>query len=152
MPKSMCLLFFYYFFYHSINTLEHTLIFMKCMINEHVFKNFMSLSNKIQPSLILRLHKIVRVLRISITRINWDNQCSIFVAPTSPARRFLPKSSHLGGLLRQTSPNLQCSWFSNTRPLDRSRKMQRTILHVTPLQVEETCKDWRLLVTNLWLT
>ena len=35
---------------HSTNALEHSLLFLKCMMNEHVFMNFVSL-NKI-PALI----------------------------------------------------------------------------------------------------
>ena len=43
------------------------------MIFEHVFMNLMSLSKKIQPSLILRLEKTVCVSGISTTHNNWDN-------------------------------------------------------------------------------
>ena len=32
-----------YHFCHFTSTLEHALIFLKCMINEHVFMNFVSL-------------------------------------------------------------------------------------------------------------
>jgi hypothetical protein len=44
-----------------------TLIFLKCMVNEHVSMNLVSLSKKLQPSLVLRLDKIMRVVGISIT-------------------------------------------------------------------------------------
>ena len=37
------------FFYHSPNTLEHTLIFLKCMVNEHVFMNLISINKKFNP-------------------------------------------------------------------------------------------------------
>ena len=61
---------------HSTNILEHTLIFSKCMITTHVFMNLVSLSKKIQPSLILRFGKIVCVLGIRTTRTEGDDQCS----------------------------------------------------------------------------
>ena len=44
------------------------------MVNEHVLMNLVSLK-KIQPSLILRLGKIVCVSGISTTCTNWDSQC-----------------------------------------------------------------------------
>ena len=31
---------------HSTNTLEHALIFLECMLNEHVFKHLVSLGKK----------------------------------------------------------------------------------------------------------
>jgi hypothetical protein len=37
------------------------------MVNEHVSMNLVSLSKKLQPSLVLRLDKIMRVLGLSIT-------------------------------------------------------------------------------------
>ena len=37
---------------------------------------FISLSKKTQPPLILRLGKIVYISGISITRTNWDDQCT----------------------------------------------------------------------------
>ena len=63
---------------HSINTLEHALIFLfKGMINEHVFTNLMSITRQIfQPSIILRFDKIMRVLGISATHNKWDKQCN----------------------------------------------------------------------------
>ena len=42
---SMCL--HVVFFNHSTSTLEHTLIFLKCMVNKHVFMNFVSLNKKL---------------------------------------------------------------------------------------------------------
>ena len=36
---------------HSTNTLEHALILLKGMINEHVFMNLVSLAKMFQPSL-----------------------------------------------------------------------------------------------------
>ena len=46
---------------HSTNTLEHSLVFLKCMLNEHVSINLASLDKKIEPSLVLRIGEIVRV-------------------------------------------------------------------------------------------
>ena len=37
------------FFNHFANTLEHTLIFMKYMVNEHVFMNLVLLSKTLSP-------------------------------------------------------------------------------------------------------
>ena len=41
------------FFHYSTNTLEHALVFLKYMKNEHVFMNLKITQYKVQPSLIL---------------------------------------------------------------------------------------------------
>ena len=47
-------------------------MFSICMVNKDVFMNLVALIKKIQPSLVLRFGKIVRVLGISTTRTKWD--------------------------------------------------------------------------------
>jgi hypothetical protein len=37
------------FIYHSPNTLEHTRISLKYMVNEHVFMNLVSLNDRSSP-------------------------------------------------------------------------------------------------------
>ena len=49
---------------HSTNTLESALIFLKCMVNEHVFMNIVLLKKKIMPSLLLRFGKKMYVVGI----------------------------------------------------------------------------------------
>ena len=41
--------FVYKCFYHSKSILEHALIFLKCMVNEHVFMNLVSLNKSFNP-------------------------------------------------------------------------------------------------------
>ena len=38
-------------FYHSTSTLQHALISLKCMVNEHVFMNLVSLNKYFSPHL-----------------------------------------------------------------------------------------------------
>ena len=52
---------------HTTNTLDHALIFLKCMVNEHVFMNLISLGQKFQPSQILKFGKLVGVCFASST-------------------------------------------------------------------------------------
>ena len=59
-------IFAYNFSYHSTNTLENTLIFLKCMVNEHVFMSLVSLGIKFSLHY-LKFEKIVRVSGISTT-------------------------------------------------------------------------------------
>jgi hypothetical protein len=40
---------------HSTNILERTLVFLKCMVNEHVFMNILSLSTDIDHDYFLDL-------------------------------------------------------------------------------------------------
>ena len=69
--------FVYKSFYHSPNTLKHTLVFLKCMVSEHVFMNLASFIKKNQPSLVYRLGKIGHALGISTTCTNRDIRCSL---------------------------------------------------------------------------
>ena len=46
---SMSSILFYFIFYHSLSALEHALIFLKCMVNEHVCMNLVSLSKDFSP-------------------------------------------------------------------------------------------------------
>ena len=71
-----------WFFYHSTSILEHTLTFLKCMVNKLVFMNWLSLVKKIALT-ILRLGKIVKDLGISTIHIHW-------VIPNSLIRAHLP--------------------------------------------------------------
>ena len=61
---------------HFTITLEHALMFLTCMVNEHVFMNLVSLSKKFQPSLILRFGESMHISGITTTRIKWVNQCT----------------------------------------------------------------------------
>jgi hypothetical protein len=61
---------------HSSNALEHILIFLKCIVNEHDSMSLISLSRKSILSLILRLSKIERIPGISTTHTKWDTPSS----------------------------------------------------------------------------
>ena len=54
------------------------------MANEHVFVTFVTLYINFSPHSILRLDKIMRVLGVSTTRIDWDDQCNLLVTTGSP--------------------------------------------------------------------
>ena len=57
--------------YRSTNTLERIYICLKCMVNEHVFMNLVSLY-KVLVLIDFMTCKIVCVLGISTTRTNCD--------------------------------------------------------------------------------
>jgi hypothetical protein len=63
-------------FIYFAKTLQHTLLFLNCMVNEQEFIEYSTNQYKLRPSLILRYGKIVCVSRISTTRAKWDNQCN----------------------------------------------------------------------------
>ena len=44
---------------HTTNTLDRSLIFLKCVVIEHVFMVLVSLGKEFSPPLILRFRKIV---------------------------------------------------------------------------------------------
>ena len=78
-----------FFGYHSMNTLDHTLIFLVCMVNEDVFMNLVSLKSKVQPSLILRLGEIVSVLGIN-NRPYFGNIGVVCLSPIGKSLGFTP--------------------------------------------------------------
>lgn len=77
--KSRKFTFIYDCFNHPTNILEDALIFLNCMVNEHVFMNFVSLCQKDYPSLILRLGKSTCNSWISTAHIDWDYWCTVIV-------------------------------------------------------------------------
>ena len=61
---------------HSTNTLEHTLIILKCMVNEHVFMNLVSLSKISSPHSVVAGH-----CNLEATRCSTKLHCSLWMIP-----------------------------------------------------------------------